>query len=264
MTYRFLERAIETGVVSRFVQRLPPERARNVRRRLRRMARPAHLGALRRSVPVSHDFGWDRGTPVDRYYIERFLGANRRDVRGHVLEVRDTTYADRFGSGVTERSVLDIDPTNPHATIVGDLASPGALASSAFDCIILTQTLQFVYDVRSAVEQVHRALKPGGVLLATVPGISPVIDDEELAYYWRFTAASCFELFGGEFGHDAVRIREYGNPVTAIAFLAGMAYEELTPRELETYDRRYTVVISVRAVKSEADRGHPAAAAADP
>ena len=130
--------------------------------------------------------------------------------------------------------------------------------------MILTQTLQFVYELRSAVVEVHRSLKPGGVLLATVPGISPVIDDEALAYYWRFTAASCFELFGGELGHCAVRIREYGNAVSAIAFLAGMAYEELTPRELETYDRRYTVVISVRAVKSEADAGDLAAAAADP
>jgi len=264
MTYRFLERAVETGVVSRFLQRLPPERARSMRRRLRRMARPAHVGTLRRAVPVSHDFGWDRGTPVDRYYIERFLRANRSDIRGHVLEVKDTTYTDRFGSDVTERSVLDIDPTNPEATIVGDLASPGALPSSAFDCIILTQTLQFVYDLRSAVEHVHRALRPGGVLLATVPGISPVIDDEELAYYWRLTAASCSELFGREFGHDTVRIREYGNPVTAIAFLAGIAYEELTARELETSDRRYTVVISVRAVKSETNRGDSVAAAADP
>lgn len=235
-----------------------------MRRRLRRLAHPAHLGAFRHGVPVSHDFGWDRGTPVDRYYIERFLGANRRDIRGHVLEVRDTMYADQFGNGVTDRSVLDIDPTNPQATIVGDLAGTDALPSSAFDCIILTQTLQFVYELQAAVAQAHRALKPGGVLLATVPGISPVIDDEELAYYWRFTGASCLELFGCEFGHDAVRVREYGSPVTAIAFLAGIAYEELTPRELETYDRRYTVVISVRAVKSEADRGDLGAAAANP
>jgi SAM-dependent methyltransferase len=264
MTYRLLERAIETGLVSPFVQRLPPERDRNVRRRLRRISRPAHLGALRRSVPVSHNFGWDRSTPVDRYYIERFLGANRRDICGHVLEVRDTVYADRFATAVTDRSVLDIDPTNPHTTIAGDLAVRDTLPSSAFDGVILTQTLQLVYELRSAVAHLHRALKPGGALLATVPGVSPVIDDEELASYWRFTAASCLELFGGAFGHDAVRIREYGNPVTAIAFLAGMAYEELTPRELETYDRRYTVVIYVPAVKSEADDRDPAPAAANP
>jgi SAM-dependent methyltransferase len=146
---------------------------------------------------------------------------------------------------------------------VADLAARSALPPSTFDCIILTQTLQFVYDIRSAIEEVHRGLKPGGVLLATVPGISPVIDDEERPYYWRLTAASCSELFGGEFGHDAVRVREYGNALTAVAFLAGMAYEELTPRERQTYDRRYTVVTSVRAVKTGEDPAQPGSAVAE-
>jgi len=216
---------------------------------MQRFARPARLGTLRRTTPLSRDFGWDRGTPIDRYYIARFLEANRRDISGRVLEIRDSTYTDRFGTSVTESAVLDVDPANTRATIIADLATADAVPTNGFDCVILTQTLQFVYDVRAAITHMERALRPGGVLLATLPAISPVIDDEELDYYWRFTAASCRALFAEAFGNGAVRVREYGNVLTAIAFLAGMAYQELTVNELESCDRRFTVVVSIRAVK---------------
>ena len=70
------------------------ERARRLRQRLRRFVRPAFLGTLRRTRPLSNDFGYDRGTPVDRYYIERFLAQHRSDVRGRVLEVKEPIYTE--------------------------------------------------------------------------------------------------------------------------------------------------------------------------
>ena len=36
---------------------------------------------------------------------------------------------------------------------------------NTFDCIVLTQTLHLIYDVRLAIERLRRALAPGGVLL---------------------------------------------------------------------------------------------------
>jgi SAM-dependent methyltransferase len=246
-----LERSIERGL-ARLLRRIRSEKAIRWQLCLRRCVRPARFGTLRRTTPLSHDFGWDRGTPVDRYYIERFIRANRRDIRGRVLEVRDSTYTRRFGGDLTEQAVLDIDSTNPDATVVADLATADAIPEESFDCIILTQTLQFIYDVRSAIAHTYRILKPSGVLLATVPAISPIIDDDELPYYWRFTAASCAALFGETFEPRSVRVREYGNVLSAIAFLAGVAREELTVQELETHDRRFALVISVRAVKEDA------------
>jgi SAM-dependent methyltransferase len=248
---RFVESSAERGVLARVLQQLPSDRGARVRRRLRRFVRPARLGTLRSPIPLSDDFGWDRGSPVDRYYIERFLAANRRDIRGRVLEVKDRTYTKQFGTGVDAEEVLDVDPTNPQATIVADLADADEIPEASFDCVILTQTLQFIYDVRSAIAHVYRVLKPGGVVLATMPAISPIVDDDELPYYWRFTAASSVALFGDVFGHGSVRVREYGNVLAAIAFLSGMAYEELTRQELEAHDRRFTVVVSVRAVKQD-------------
>lgn len=244
-----LESSVEHGLVHRLLGRLPPERATGARRRLRRLSRPARLGTLRRTTPLSDEFGYDRGTPLDRYYIERFLSENRSSVRGRVLEVKDSAYTEQFGTGVTRKEVLDIDPENPLATIVADLASPDVIPDASFDCFILTQTLQYIYETRAAIAQAHRILKLGGALLATVPAVSPIVAETYLTDYWRFTPESCAALFGEIFGHDSIRVRSYGNMLTGIAFLAGIAHEELTERELAAHDKRFTMLISVSAMK---------------
>jgi SAM-dependent methyltransferase len=247
---RLLDYSIERGLADRLLRRLPADEAALVRCRLRRLTRPARLGTLRRTSPLSHDFGYDRGTPVDRYYIERFLAGHRAEIRGRVLEVKDSAYTERFGTGVTQKDVLDIDPANPVATIVADLGGADEIPEATFDCFILTQTLQLIYDVRSAVAHARRILKPGGVLLVTVPAVSPIVDDDQLTDYWRFTPASSTALFGDVFGRESIRVRAYGNVLTAIAFLSGMAQEELTAQELETHDSRFSMLVSVAAVKS--------------
>jgi SAM-dependent methyltransferase len=246
---RALEYVLERGFLDRVLEHLSAEDARRVRHRLRRLARPARLRSLRRRAPLSDDFGYDRGTPIDRYYIEQFLQDHRGDVRGRVLEVKDTGYTERIGTAVTQKDVVDIDPANPLATIVADLSCPREIPDASFDCFILTQTLQYIRDLRSAIEHARRILKPGGVLLATVPAVSPIVEEAGLTDYWRFTPASCLALFGDVFGVHACDIRSYGNFLTAIGFLMGIAYEELTTQELDTDDRRFSILIAVRAVK---------------
>lgn len=219
----------------------------DLHRRLRRLYRPARFGLLRRTTPVSDHWGFDRGTPIDRHYIERFLESNRHDIHGRVLEVTDSGYTDRFGAGVTRRDVLDVDPENASATLVADLARATAIPSDVFDCFVLTQTLQFIYDVRAALVHAHRILRPGGILLATVPAVSRIAP--QWTDYWRFTPAACSALFGDIFGQAQVEVRSYGSVLTAIAFLTGMAREELSPRRLEAQDSRFPVVVAVRACK---------------
>ena len=109
--------------------------------------RPALLGPLHRTTPLSDHWGRDRGTPIDRYYIEQFLTAHREAIRGCVLEVLNADYTERFGIGVDQSDVLDIDPANERATVVADLAAADDIPSDTFDCFILTQTLQYVYDL---------------------------------------------------------------------------------------------------------------------
>lgn len=220
------------------------------RRRLRRLRRPAWLGTIRRTAPLSDHWGADRGTPVDRHYIERFLADHRDAIRGRVLEVMNGGYTSRFGAGVTRSDVLDVDVTNPVATIVADLAAADAVPSDSFDCFVLTQTLQYVYDLEAAVAHAHRILRPGGTLLCTVPAVSRIARRELASEHWRLTAASCTRLFGEAFPDGAVEVRTRGNVLSAVAFLVGLAAEELTTRELEHDDPFFPVVVTVRATKA--------------
>ena len=222
---------------------------RPARQRLRRLTRPAWLGTLRRTSPLSDQWGLDRGTPIDRYYIERFLAAERDAIHGRLLEIKDNAYTERFGIAVTHSDVLDVDSSNPQATIVSDLAAAENIADDSFDCFIFTQTLQLIRDARAALVHACRILRPGGVLLATVPGLCRVERAYANADYWRFTAPGAEALFADAFGHNNVQVRPYGNVLTATAFLSGMAAEELSARELNTHDPHYPVVIAVRATK---------------
>ncbi|HUF34671.1 MAG TPA: methyltransferase domain-containing protein [Gemmatimonadales bacterium] len=221
------------------------------RHRLRRLLRPAWLGTLRRTTPLSRHWGADRGTPVDRYYIERFLEAHRSDIRGRVLEVKDGEYARRFGREVTGVDVLDIYPANPEATVIVDLTSADAVPGNSYDCFILTQTLQFILEPRAALAHVWRVLRPGGVLLATVPTVSRVIREfDYLQDHWRFTPSACTILFAERFGPAQIDVRGRGNVLVSIAFLAGLAAEELSGDELERDDPDFPLLVTIRAVKS--------------
>ena len=222
-------------------------------RSIRRARRPAFFGSLRGTAPLSNEWGFDRGTPVDRYYIEQFLGASSADIAGRVVEIKSAAYTERFGRGVTRADVLDIDATNTCATIIADLTSADMMPVSAFDCFLLTQTLQLIFDTRAAIALAHRALRPGGVLLATVPVVSRVVPRYGLATdYWRFTEASCERLFSEVFGAGHVTVRTYGNVFAGVAFLEGVACEELPRHKLDVHDPYFPILVSVRAVKQGA------------
>jgi len=228
-----------------------PDDRRHRRPRARFLA-PLQLLRLARGRPVSESWGWDRGRPIDRYYIEQFLDEHRGDIRGRVLEVKSADYTRQFGAGVERVDVLDVDQANSKATIVGDLGTGDGIPAGAFDCFVLTQTLQYVYDLRAAVRASAGLLAPGGVLLATVPGISrlstirPGPGPNDL---WRFTPSGCRELALREFGDRHATVRGYGNALTSAAFVAGLSAEELTRSQLAHHDERFPLLIAFRAVK---------------
>ncbi len=203
-------------------------------------------------TPLSRQFGLDRGLPIDRHYIEDFLHTWRDDIRGRVLEVGGDEYTRRFGgSRVAEHDVLSLVDT-PSTTIVGDLTRAATLPEAAYDCFILTQTLPFIFDVSAALRSAWRALKPGGVLLLTVPGISQVsqYDSERWGDYWRFTPQAVQRLLTGPFAAAEVALRTYGNVRSAAALLEGRAAHELRPIELEHVDPDYPVIVAARASKA--------------
>ncbi|MGD9726682.1 MAG: methyltransferase domain-containing protein, partial [Nitrospiraceae bacterium] len=235
---------------------LPSRTYRNMREALLGEESPAldwkYFCSLRRLRPIRPDSGARVGLGIGRYYIDNFIARHAADIQGRVLEVADRRYTTRHGgSRVSQSDVLHVKPGNPDATIVADLTSADHIPSDAFDCIILTQTLQYIWDSRAAVRTIKRILKPGGVLLATAPGIAQITryDMEQWGEYWRFTTLSAQRLFREYFQDDSVTVQSYGNVLATIARLHGILASELRPEELDYHDPDYDVIISIRAVK---------------
>ncbi len=207
---------------------------------------------MTRNSPVSAIFGADRGTSIDRYYIENFFRESAALIRGRVLEVGDSRYSRRFSEGKAESfDVLHFLPGSKGATIIGDLTDFSTLPANAFDCFICAQTFQYIFEIRKAVEGAHYLLKPGGVLLATVPGISQIsrYDQERYGEYWRFTTDSAKKLFQPVFS-GGVEVQSYGNVLSTIALLQGISLEDLPdPSLLDKTDPDYQMIITTVARK---------------
>lgn len=203
--------------------------------------------------PVSRKFGFDRGTPIDRVLIEAFLAQHRQAIRGSVLEVGESVYTKKFGCGVKELNVLHPEPGNPQATLVGNLETGENIPEKQFDCIILTQTLQMIYNCQSVIQNCYKALKDNGVLLLTAPGISQIsrYDMDRWGDYWRFTTLSLKKLLGESFGGKNVEAASFGNYHLAAEFLNGRSAEEIAPEAFSANDEDYQLLLGAAAVRRE-------------
>ncbi len=208
------------------------------RRSVRRMLHPRWAYLISRSTdPLSPAVGLDRGRPIDRYYIDRFIEANRALIRGRVLEIKDLEYTSKFGKGVTQADVLDVNRENTAATVLDDIRSLSTIPDESYDCFIITQVLQYVDDLPAAARAIHRVLRPGGAALITLPTVGKLDGQEDhvSGHFWRFG--------------DRLRIDAWGNARVGMSFLAGLAIEDLTPRELETSDPNYVCGVTVVAIR---------------
>ena len=209
--------------------------------------------SLRRVVPTHRDYGFAYGTPVDRHYIEGFLERHREDVKGEVLEVGMDVYTRRFGGEkVTHSEVLHVMRAEAGVTLVADLTDAPHVESNRFDCIILTQTLQCIYDFRAAIGTLHRILKPGGVLLVTMPGVAAQVCRDERPFwgdFWRWTSMAAERVFAEFFPQRLVKVEARGNVLIAMAMLDGIVIEELRAKDFEYCDPEYELVLGIRAQK---------------
>jgi SAM-dependent methyltransferase len=211
------------------------------------------FGDFYRVTPISPIFGIDRGFPIERYYIEKFLEANCKDIKGRCLEMGDAFYINKFGGDrVTKIDILHYVEGNPEATIVADLTCADHIPSDTFDCIIFTQTLQMIYDMKAALRHLHRIIKPGGVLLLTSHGISKIgrrLGRDDWGEYWHITTQSAEKLFEETFPGADIRVRSYGNVLTAMCALHGIVSDEIDKKELDYLDPDFGVIVAVKAIK---------------
>ena len=197
------------------------------------------------SGPLSDDHGLSRGTPLDRRYIEEFLSKHRDVIRGNVLELEDSTYTERFGDA-SGSEVLDIDQANSHATLIADLTQPGSLPVSAYDCIILTQTLHLLSEPAVCIENCNAALKPEGSLLLTAPALSRISPTYPNADFWRFTPNGIRQLFEKHWT-GPFTVSSFGNLRICIGFLIARTVEETPQDAFIVNDPRFPLTVAVHA-----------------
>lgn len=233
---------------TRIWRKLPPEIRQWWARRNSSGASPAQLAF----EPVSRAFGFDRGQPIDRYYIDGFLSAEKERITGHVMEIGEDLYTRRFGSEATKSEVLLFQGDAAAGQRIGDLTRHESLPHEEVDAFICTQTLNFIYDVRAAIQGLHRSLRPGGTALVTVAGLCQISrhDADRWGDFWRFTPQGIERLFAEVFGAERITVRAFGNSYAATCLLKGFAAEECDARLLDAPDPDYPVVIGISATKA--------------
>jgi len=240
-----------------FIKRLLPEFGKKwlYKAGVYRSYKPAtgkvKAGDMDRVHPFSTEFGFDRGGPVDRYYIENFLLKEAGHIKGRCLEIGDNEYSLLYGKDkIVQSDILHVNASNKKATFIGDLSDAPQIDDNLFDCIVLTQTLHLIYDFKAALITCHRILKPGGTLLLTSPGITPIDHGSwKSTWYWSFTEAAILKLATETFPEGDIQTCSFGNVFTATAFLYGMGITEVSAEKLTYHDPHFQVIITLKATK---------------
>lgn len=205
--------------------------------------------------PLNRTFGFSRGMPIDRYYIEKFLDENKNLIFGDVLEIAENTYTFKYGGDKVRKShILYInDDDNIKKDIVGNFETGEGIEEEMMDCIILTQILPFIYNTQKAIKNIYKMLKEHGTALITVNGISQIsrYDMDRWGHYWNFTDMSMQRLLETVVPKDNIKIQTFGNVKAATALLYGLAVEDMAEDSLDVWDKDYQISICAILKKEE-------------
>jgi len=200
--------------------------------------------------PISDIYGLDRGIAIDRFYIEKFLEENKTCIRGSCLELLNNNYTIKYGGkNVLKSDVLDIEKDNKEANIIGDLRDlKKIIPDNSYDCIILTQVLQFIDDYNLALLECKRILKPGGYLLITAPSISRIDCVAGVGGdFWRFTKASLNYILNDKFSY--VNVSSFGNVNIGASFLIGLSEQDISKHSYNLNDENFPILITAVVTK---------------
>lgn len=193
-------------------------------------------------VPVSRNYGAEFGKPIDRYYIERFLESSREYIQGDVIEIEDTTYTERYGHSLKRYAALHVEDTD--GCIKGNLDTGEGIEDGMADCLICTQTLQYIYHPENAAKNIRKMLKVGGTALITMPFLCQYFEGaHSWNDYWRATPQCLKRILEQAFGEANVEAGSFGNVKTAVGFLYGLCREDIEESDFDYNDREYPVTV---------------------
>jgi hypothetical protein len=219
------------------------------------VVRTWRAGHLRRLAPLAG--GRQRGTPIVRYYWERFLEQHRSDVRGRALEIGSTQTLQRIGrSAVTRAEAIDV-AARAGIDIVADISRAEALPADTYDCIVVPFTTHLIYDIDAALHHLIRMCTPGGVLLVNFPCVEyyfprglDMNTGITLHVHWSFTPLQVENLLRRQgLDADSFALVSDGNLFARVAYQANLPVEELTQEERDFRDEGHPLLISARVVK---------------
>jgi len=211
---------------------------------------------FRRLEPIGN--GRQRGTPIVRYYWDKYLQKHHADIRGTALEIGTTHTIRKLGGiAVTCPEGIDLSPHSPEVSVVADLSRADHVPSDRYDCFVNQFTMHLIYDAEAALYHSIRLLKPGGVLLINFScvdyyfprGLDMGTGEPLFLYRW-YTPIQVENLLRSL----SLRAEDYtldvcGNLFTRIAYQMNMPAQELTQRELDFVDPGHPLLICVRVVK---------------
>jgi SAM-dependent methyltransferase len=217
-----------------------------------------HLRAMqfRRLRPFGS--GRSSGMSVIRYYWAQFLEKYQADIRGHGLEVGETTTLRQYGGqALTQADAIDLTAHSPEVKVVADLSRADHVPANTYDCFVNQFTTAVIYDVEAALYHAIRILKPGGVLLINFWCLDFYLyrgldmgTGAPLYMYWWFTPIQVENMLRGLALTEAdYTLEVYGNLLTRMAFLLNLPARELAPHELNHVDPGQPLLICARIVK---------------
>ena len=206
-----------------------------------------------RVYPVNDIFGYRRGTPIDRYYIEQAMKDYSSYIKGTVLEVGGSEYTKKFSKTKKNDSfILNYTQMEGDQIIVGDLSNKHSVEGYKFNTFICTQTLNFIYDFHTAIDTSYELLNHGGYYLGTVASVSNIskYDNSRWGDYWRFTKKGLTTSLEKS-NFDVIDIKAYGNVLSAKAIFDGCVVEDFEDITLlDHFDPVYPIIVSFLCRKS--------------
>lgn len=202
-------------------------------------------GDLRRKFPLCNLFGFTRGVPIDRYYLEKFISEIRLEVVGTVLEVGGVLVNRELYqfSNATEYLTLDVE-ARPGISKVGDIHNPATIEFESLDTVVIFNVLEHCYDPWLAVKNIYSWLKVGGKCFCMVPNSQKIHDIP--ADYWRILPDGMKQIFQ-DFPQQKLYV--YGNPMSVIANFLGISAGELSPKELDDFHPDYPSITCIVVTK---------------
>ena len=198
---------------------------------------------------VANDFGFNRGSPVDRFYIDKFFAKNSQIVTGKCLEFGDTSYIVKYGKLVSKKVTFNYCDVSSMAgdELMGDISNIDSLPSGLFDCILCVNVLNFIYDTPSALLGLKKLLNSSGRIILTVAGPSAHIsryDMDRWGDYWRMTDKALMNLVQ-DAGFHVEKSETFGNPYSCSAQLNGLSVEDLIEEKIIPTHPDYQLLVAL-------------------